>query len=69
MPEKMGWFKGKDVDFSWKETYAKPDFEGRRFCEARVWSFFRHFNNDFDKYLPWAIVKIKMRRICLYGLF
>jgi len=56
---KMGWFKGKDVDFSWKETYAKPDFEGRRFCEARVWSFFRHFNNDFDKYLPWAIGKDK----------
>jgi dipeptidase len=55
----MGWFKGKDVDFSWKETYAKPDFEGRRFCEARVWSFFRHFNNDFDKYLPWAIGKDK----------
>ena len=41
-----GWFKGKDKDFSFCETYANPDFEGRRFCEARVWSFFRHFDND-----------------------
>ncbi|MCI7284751.1 MAG: C69 family dipeptidase [Prevotella sp.] len=50
----MGWFKGKDEDFSWKNAYAFPDFSGRRFCEARVWSFFRHFDNSFDRYLPWA---------------
>ena len=50
----MGWFKGKDEDFSWKNAYAFPDFSGRRFCEARVWSFFRHFDNGFDRYLPWA---------------
>lgn len=52
-----GWFKGKDKDFSFCETYANPDFEGRRFCEARVWSFFRHFDNDMDKYLPYVIGK------------
>ena len=52
-----GWFKGKDKDFSFCETYAKPDFEGRRFCEARVWSFFHHFDNDMDKYLPYVIGK------------
>lgn len=52
---KQGWFIGKDEDFSWKMVYAKPDFGGRRFCEARVWSFFRHFDNDFDRYLPWAM--------------
>ena len=49
-----GWFTGKDKDFSWNETYAAPDFGGRRFCDARVWSFFRHFDKDFDRYLPWA---------------
>ena len=54
---KKGWFTGKDADFSWKNSYAMPDFEGRRFCEARVWSFFRHFDNGFDRYLPWAIGK------------
>lgn len=52
-----GWFDGKDTDFSWKETYAKPDFGGRRFCDARIWAFFRHFDKGFDRYLPWALGK------------
>lgn len=54
---KMGWFTGKDADFSWKQTYAKPDFSGRRFCDARVWSFFNHYNKGFEHYLPWALGK------------
>lgn len=53
-----GWFKGRDADFSWKEAYAKPTFSGRRFCEARVWSFFNHFT-DMSRYLPWALGKDK----------
>ena len=56
---KMGWFNGKDSDFSWKITYAFPDFSGRRFCDARVWSFFNHYADDFDRYLPWALGKDK----------
>jgi dipeptidase len=31
-----GWYTGKDADFNWKNTYAKPDFSGRRFCDARA---------------------------------
>lgn len=54
---KMGWFTGKDADFSWKKTYARPDFSGRRFCDARVWSFFNHYQKGFDRYLPWALGK------------
>ncbi len=54
---RMGWFSGKDADFSWKMAYAAPDFGGRRFCDARVWSFFRHFDKGFDRYLPWALGK------------
>lgn len=50
----MGWFSGKDADFSWNAAYAAPDFSGRRFCDARVWSFFRTYADDMDKYLPWA---------------
>ncbi len=53
----QGWFKGKDADFSWNEAYAKPDFSGRRFCEARVWSFFNHFSNEMSRYLPYAMGK------------
>lgn len=51
-----GWYSGKDADFSWKDVYAKPDFSGRRFCDARVWSFFNHFQ-DMTRYLPWAMGK------------
>ena len=56
---KMGWFNGKDSEFSWKNTYAFPDFSGRRFCDARVWSFFNHYADDFERYLPWALGKDK----------
>ena len=56
---KMGWFNGKDSEFSWKNTYAFPDFSGRRFCDARVWSFFNHYADNFDRYLPWALGKDK----------
>ena len=52
----QGWFTGKDDDFSWKMAYAKPDFSGRRFCDARAWAFFNHFQ-DMSRYLPWALGK------------
>ena len=51
-----GWFKGKDADFSWKMTYAKPDFSGRRFCDARAWAMLNHFY-DMSPYLDWALGK------------
>lgn len=54
---KEGWFHGKDADFNWKMTYAKPDFSGRRICDARVWSFFNRYAKGMDKYLPWALGK------------
>ena len=51
-----GWFTGKDKDFNWKMTYAAPDFGGRRWCDARVWSYFNHFK-DMSRWLPWALGK------------
>ena len=51
-----GWFKGKDADFSWKMAYAKPDFSGRRFCDARSWAMLNHFY-DMSPYLDWALGK------------
>ena len=53
----QGWYEGKDADFSWKKTYAFPDFSGRRYCDARVWSFFNRFKAGFERYLPWALGK------------
>ena len=51
-----GWFKVKDADFSWKMAYAKPDFSGRRFCDARAWAMLNHFY-DMSPYLDWALGK------------
>jgi dipeptidase len=39
-----GWFKGKDEEFSFADTYAPLDFGALRACEARVWSVFRRVN-------------------------
>ena len=50
----MGWYEGADADFSYNAAYAVPDFSGRRYCEARVWSFFNRFADDFSKYVPYA---------------
>ena len=51
---KMGWFTGKDEDFSYNAAYAAPDFTGRRICDARVWSFFNRYADGMDRYIPWA---------------
>ena len=53
---RKGWFQGKDADFSWKMAYAKPDFSGRRFCDARAWAMLNHFY-DMSPYLDWALGK------------
>lgn len=53
----QGWFSGKDSEFSWADAYAPADFGGRRYCDARVWSFFNRFSDDFSEYLPWAMGK------------
>ena len=53
-----GWFTGRDADFSWADAYAPADFGGRRYCDARVWSFFNRWSEGgFDEYLPWALGK------------
>ncbi len=49
-----GLFDGNDEDFSFSDTYAPVDFGGARFCEVRVWSFFRSVNSGMDKYYDYA---------------
>jgi len=39
-------FSGKDKDFSFSDVYAPVDFGGARFCEIRVWSFFKSVNQE-----------------------
>jgi len=49
-----GWYKGSDEDFSFSGVYAPVDFEGARFCEARVWSGFNKAAKGMDKYWDYA---------------
>ena len=53
-----GWYTGKDKDFSWKGAYSQIGFGDRRWCEARVWSFFNHFK-DMSRWIPCAAGKDK----------
>ncbi len=46
-------FKGKNSEFSFADAYCPLDFGARRYCEARVWSYFNMFADGMDKYLPY----------------
>lgn len=51
----QGYYSGPDSEFSFADAYAPLDFSAMRACEARVWSFFRMFSPDMDKYLDYAM--------------
>ncbi|MCD7935380.1 MAG: C69 family dipeptidase [Tannerellaceae bacterium] len=48
--KEMGYYTGKEEDFSFAKAYNPYDFGGLRACEARVWSFFRKYDKSMDKY-------------------
>ena len=54
---KRGYFNGKDEDFSFADAYSEHDAATRRGCDARVWSYFRRFAPDTDKYYDWCAGK------------
>ena len=49
-----GYFKGKNSEFSFSDTYAPLDYSALRICEARVWSFFRQVNPEMEKYITYV---------------
>ena len=51
-----GLYEGTDEDFSFSDTYDPVTFEGARFCEARVWSYFSTIMGQqwSDQYLDYA---------------
>ena len=51
----MGYFSGKDADFSFREAYCPINFENVRYADTRVWSFFRHHADpaEMDAFLPY----------------
>jgi len=55
LAREMGYFDGKDKDFSFSDAYAPLDFGGARFCEARVFSGFNKVNSNMGQYLDYAM--------------
>ena len=46
-----GYFNGLNAEFSFCDVYNPLTPGTLRLCEARVWTFFRKFHPDMDKYL------------------
>jgi dipeptidase len=51
---KKNLFTGKDAEFSFSDTYAPITFSGARFCEIRVWSFFKSVSDEMEQYYNYA---------------
>lgn len=56
---KQGWYSGSDADFSFSDIYAPVDFEGARFCDARVWAGFNRITSGMEKYTNYIKGEIK----------
>lgn len=50
-----GYFSGLNKDFSFANAYAPLDFGARRYCEARVWSFYNMFTDRGNEFLPYIL--------------
>jgi len=44
--KRHGFYSGSDAGFSFSEVYDPLDFGGARFCDARIWSFFRKISKE-----------------------
>ena len=62
--QKHGFYRGPDAAFSFSDVYNPVNFGGARFCDARVWSFFRKVNlgvrenPDFTKYVQGNLFRL-----------
>lgn len=55
-----GFYKGDPEHFSFSDVYNPLGFGGARYCDARVWTFFRKVNKDIrdnDRYTQYALGK------------
>lgn len=51
---KMKLYEEKDIDFDFAKTYCPLNFDGARYCEARVWTVYNRFVKGMEKYLDYA---------------
>jgi dipeptidase len=61
-----GYYEGTDENFSFSDTYAPITFGGARFCDMRVWSFFKDINDDMDQYFDYVKGHDLSNRMPLY---
>jgi len=62
---KSGLYTGADADFSFSDVYDPVTFEGARFCEGRVWSFYssilgQEFADQYEDYVTGANLTNRM---------
>ncbi len=62
----MGYFNKKDEEFSFSDVYAPLDFGAARFCEIRVWTFFKDVNKEMWSYFDYAKGHNLKNRMPLY---
>lgn len=65
----QGIYHGSDKDFSFSDVYDPVTFEGARFCEARVFSFFKSVattEENIDQYLDYVKGDNLSNRMPLY---
>lgn len=59
-------YNGTDQDFSFSDTYNPITFSGARFCDMRVWTFFRAVNGEMEQYREYAAGHDLSRRMPLW---
>lgn len=64
---KMGWFTGKDSDFSWKHTYASPDFQVADSVKHAYGVSSAIIMTALTSISRGHLVRTRMQRICLCG--
>jgi dipeptidase len=47
-------YTGTDKDFSFSDAYNPVSFSGARYCEMRVWAFFRAVSDEMDQYIDYV---------------
>ncbi len=63
---RMGFFDGRDAEFSFSDVYAPLDFGAARFCEARVWSMFRQVDEGMEMFREYALGFDRQQRMPLW---
>jgi len=61
-----GYYEGSDEDFSFSDTYAPISFGGARFCDMRVWSFFKDISDGMEQYYDYVKGEDLENRMPLY---